>query len=239
VYVRNEPAGPALSVARERDGGIGIEGSATCTTPPTDSRRSTNASRPIPCNNERIKVNKQRTQTETALRWWALLCWSALERNRSEFGSARTSSRSLFCPEMRRAAVAKGQSPKAKGHQGLQQMNEQGLDGRPRADGRGEWPPFAPRAHAFPSVCRGFLPSNKRCGPTAGSLSPSRRLALLQRSSVPPPLTLLVLATTDDPAGFWCLAFVSLWGCLSPVGIKRSVGALKGRFRLQRYLLHL
>ena len=132
---------------------------------------------------------------------------------------------SLFGPdEMRRAAVAKGQSPKAKGHQGLQQMNEQGLDGRPRADGRGEWPPFAPRAHAFPSVCRGFLPSNKRCGPTAGSLSPSRRLALLQRS-VPPPLTLLVLATTDDPAGFWCLAFVSLWGCLSSVGIKRSVGA--------------
>ena len=49
VYVRNEPAGPALSVARERDGGIGIEGSATCTTPPTDSHRtSTNASRPIP-----------------------------------------------------------------------------------------------------------------------------------------------------------------------------------------------
>ena len=127
-----------MSVARERDGGIGNEGSATCTTPPTDSRRSTNASRPIPCNNERIKVNKQRTQTETALRWWALLCWSALERNRSEFGSARTSSRSLarslFCPEMRRAAVAKGQSPKAKGHQGLQRMNEQAR--RPASRGR-------------------------------------------------------------------------------------------------------
>ena len=64
VYVRNEPAGPALSVARERDGGIGNEGSATCTTPPTDSHRtSTNASRPIPSHattNETNSGHKQK-----------------------------------------------------------------------------------------------------------------------------------------------------------------------------------
>jgi hypothetical protein len=83
-------------------------------------------------------------------------------------------------------------------------MNEQGLDGRPRAEsapllplrarlsapGRTHFRPFAP-VFSLPISDADRRPGRRRR---------RRRLALLQRSSVPPPLTLLVLATTDDPA---------------------------------------
>lgn len=177
-------------------------------------------------------ADKLQRAADTALRWWALvLCWSALGRN-------VVSLVAFFFPEMRRAAVAKARQIKPKGSSSRLQRMNRGLHGRPRADGRGEWPPFGPRAGdgcAFPTVAPVFClgSSNKRCGPTAASLSPSsiavasssfaaaaagRQCRLLLPYLSLPPSPQMTLC---DRAEFWCLAFVSLWGCLSSVGIKR------------------
>lgn len=211
-----------MSVARERDGGgLGIRQLAQHLRPIHIAPAPTH---PIPSQypmqQRANETREERTQTDTYsfAVWWALLCWSALERHgSSQVVRARRLARSLvaFLVQRRRCVAPRWPKPKAaqrpKCSRLLQRMNEQELDGRPRADGRGECPsssvaraPFGPRGvrthFSAPSNAPVFSlgSTNKRCGPRAASLSPSPSPSLSLQRSVPPPLTTTChcLATT-------------------------------------------
>jgi hypothetical protein len=149
---------------------------------------------PTPCNNERTK---QIAAVGCGGGGRTLQCWSALERKCAHVRRLRLSALSSLV-----AFFSRWAKPKAN-QKGLQRMNinQQGLEleldetaGLARTAAESGCP-LPSRARALPSSVAHqpsrpvfYFPSNKRCGPTAASLSPSpsRPALLYMQRSVPP-----------------------------------------------------
>jgi hypothetical protein len=181
-----------LSVARER-GTAEPAGNFQIACGSDSHRTSSNAS------SNPMQQRTNETNSGCGLwRWWAYV---AVLVSVGTQVRARTSSQAL-CSQLARRFFSRWAKPKAN-QKGLQRMNinQQGLEleldetaGLARTAAESGCP-LPSRARALPSSVAHqpsrpvfYFPSNKRCGPTAASLSPSpsRPALLYMQRSVPP-----------------------------------------------------
>ena len=138
---------------------------------------------------------------------WVLLCRRVSAGARVHARTPRRLCRGALASRMQRWAGGQGE-----------------LDGRPGARGRGECPSHLHySAPARTPPCLPSRPSPKPAMGTDGRVAVAIGVAVAAASAASSlPLTTSRRRRPRHQV-FWCLAFVSLWGCLGSVGIKRRV----------------